>query len=37
MFDEMPARKYIFFSKIERNLLGLYGDGSYNLRGILMG
>jgi hypothetical protein len=35
MFDEMPARKY--FSKIERNLLGLYGDGSYDLKGVLMG
>jgi hypothetical protein len=34
MFDEMPARKY--FSKIERNLLGLDGDGSYNLRGVLL-
>jgi hypothetical protein len=35
VFDEIPARKD--FSKIERNLLGLDGDGSYNLRGVLLG
>jgi hypothetical protein len=35
VFDEMSARKY--FKKMERNLLGLDGDGSYNLRGVLMG
>jgi hypothetical protein len=35
VFDEMPARKY--FSKIERDLLGLDGDGPYNLRGVLLG
>jgi hypothetical protein len=35
VLDEMPARKY--FPKIERNLLGLNGDGSYNLRGVLLG
>jgi hypothetical protein len=32
VFDEMFARKY--FSKIESNLLGLDGDGSYNLMGV---
>jgi hypothetical protein len=35
VFDEMPSRQY--FAKMERNLLGLDGDGSYNLRGVLMG
>jgi hypothetical protein len=35
VFDEMSARKH--FSKMERNLLGLDGDGSYNLRSVLMG
>jgi hypothetical protein len=27
----------IFFLKFERNLIGLDGDGSYNLKGILLG
>jgi hypothetical protein len=31
----MFARKY--FSKIESNLLGLDGDGSYNLMGVWLG
>jgi hypothetical protein len=31
----MSARKY--FLKMERKLLGLDGDGSYNLRGVLWG
>jgi hypothetical protein len=35
MFDEMSARKY--FLRIERKLLGFDGNGSYNLRGILLG
>jgi hypothetical protein len=35
VFDEMPARKIIL--KIERNFLGLDGDGYYNLKGVLMG
>jgi hypothetical protein len=26
-----------YFSKLERKLLGLDGDGSYNLRGVLLG
>jgi hypothetical protein len=34
VFDEMSARKY--FSKMEGNLLGLDGDGSYNIRGVLL-
>jgi hypothetical protein len=35
VFDEMPARKQ--FLKIERNFLGLDGDGSYNLKGVKLG
>jgi hypothetical protein len=35
VFDEMSARKY--FSKMERNLLGFDREGSYNIRGILLG
>jgi hypothetical protein len=35
VFDEMSARKY--FPRIERNFLGLDGDGSYTLRGVLLG
>jgi hypothetical protein len=35
VFDEMPARKIIL--KIERNSLGLDGDGSYNLKGVILG
>jgi hypothetical protein len=36
VFDKITARKNIFV-KTERNLLGLDVDGSYNLRGVLMG
>jgi hypothetical protein len=35
VFDEMSARKY--FPTIERKFLGLDGDGSYNLKGDLLG
>jgi hypothetical protein len=35
VFDEMCARKY--FPRIERNFLGLDMDGSYTLRGVLLG
>jgi hypothetical protein len=35
VFDETSARKY--FPKIERNFLGLDGEGCYNLRGVLLG
>jgi hypothetical protein len=35
VFDEMSAGKY--FPKIERNFLGLDGDGSFNLRSVLFG
>jgi hypothetical protein len=35
VFDEMPARKY--FAKMERNLIGLDGDSSYDLKGALLG
>jgi hypothetical protein len=35
VFDEMPARKY--FLEIERNFSRLIGDGSCNLRGVLLG
>jgi hypothetical protein len=31
----MPARKY--FTKMERNLIGLDGDDSYDLKGDLLG
>jgi hypothetical protein len=31
----MAARKY--FPRVERKLLGFDGDGSYNLRGVLLG
>jgi hypothetical protein len=34
VFDEISARKY--FSKIERSLLVLDGDGSYNIRGVVL-
>jgi hypothetical protein len=34
VFEEMSLRKY--FSKFERNLLGLDGDGSYNTRGVVL-
>jgi hypothetical protein len=35
VFDEMPVKKIIL--KVERNFLGLDGDGSYNLKGVLFG
>jgi hypothetical protein len=35
VFDEMSARKY--FLKMERNLLGLDREVSYNVRGVLLG
>jgi hypothetical protein len=35
VFEEMSARKY--FAKMERNLIGLDGDGSYDLKGALLG
>jgi hypothetical protein len=35
VFDEMSARKY--FPTIVRNLLGMDGDGSYNIMGVLWG
>jgi hypothetical protein len=35
VFDEMSAKKY--FPRIERNFLGLDGDGSYTPRGVLLG
>jgi hypothetical protein len=34
VFEEMSARKY--FPKIERNLLGLAGDSSYNTRSVVL-
>jgi hypothetical protein len=34
VFEEMSARKY--FPKIERNLLGLDGDSSYNTRSVVL-
>jgi hypothetical protein len=35
VLDKMFARKY--FMKMERNFLGLDGDGSYELKGALLG
>jgi hypothetical protein len=35
VFDEMSARKS--FLKMERSLLGMVRDGSYNVRGVLLG
>jgi hypothetical protein len=35
LLDKMSARKY--FVKMERNLLWLDGDGSYDIRGVLLG
>jgi hypothetical protein len=34
VLDKMTARKY--FAKTEMNFLGLDGDGSYNLKGVLL-
>jgi hypothetical protein len=35
VFDKTSARKY--FVKMERNLLGFDGNGSYDLKGALLG
>jgi hypothetical protein len=35
VFDKMFARKC--FAKMERNLIGLDGDGPYDLKGALLG